>query len=142
MSMDGCLAVSLLEDCQSDRLKVLQLRTMMVINLCQVWHNCCSAGLCQIGNICKYAYQLFCLAFENNKNVISIHAITDARCTISWWKITSNLAIIGSLCSHCELKWPNSVYQALCLLRFPTANGTVSFPKGYNGMGRQLVLLV
>lgn len=28
------------------------------------------------------------------------------------------------------------------LLRFPTAKRTVSFPKGYNRMGRQLVLLV
>lgn len=59
---------------------------------------------------------------------------------IGWHKLTSNLATVGSVCSHCKLKWLNSVYQALCLLRSPTANRTVSLPKGI--MVRQLVLLV
>lgn len=35
-----------------------------------------------------------------------------------------------------------SVCYALCPLRVPKANGNLSFPKGYNRMGRQLVLLV
>lgn len=35
-----------------------------------------------------------------------------------------------------------SVCYALCTLRVPKANGNLSFPKGYNRMGRQLVLLV
>lgn len=69
------------------------------------------------------------LAIENNA-VTSIHANTDARRTISWWKITSNLAIIGSLCSHCSRKWLHTIYQALRLLLVPNANGTASFPKG------------
>lgn len=35
-----------------------------------------------------------------------------------------------------------SVCYALCALCVPKANGNLSFPKGYNRMGRQLVLLV
>lgn len=35
-----------------------------------------------------------------------------------------------------------SVCYALCAVPVPKANGNLSFPKGYNRMGRQLVLLV
>lgn len=130
MSVDGCLAVSLFGDCQSDRLKALPLRTM-AMKVCHVCRDCICARPCQTGHIRKYTRQLFSHGFQNNVN--NIHCPFIERQTqqkqMRWYKLLTE-------------KWMNSVYQALCSLLLPTASGTVSFPKGYNRMGRQLVLLV
>lgn len=55
-----------------------------------------------------------------------------ARWMKSWCKTTENFVNING---------PSGCY-ALCPLRGPKATGNLSFPKGYNRMGRQLVLLV